>query len=72
MITKEQIETPCLLIDLDILESNISIIMDFFRDKKAKLKPHFKTFKCPALAHKLISAGAKGISCAKLGEAGSW
>lgn len=69
MITREQIETPCLLLDLDILESNIRIIMDFFRNKKAKLKPHFKTFKCPAIAHKLINAGAKGISCAKLGEA---
>ena len=69
MITKEQIETPCLLIDLDILESNIRIMADYFRDKKAKLKPHFKTFKCPNIAHKLVNAGAKGISCAKLGEA---
>lgn len=69
MITKEQIETPCLIIDLDLLENNIKIITDFFRDKKAKLKPHFKTFKCPTIAHKLIASGAKGISCAKLGEA---
>jgi D-serine deaminase-like pyridoxal phosphate-dependent protein len=69
MITKEQIETPCLLIDLDILEYNINTMADFFKDKKAKLKPHFKTFKCPAIAHKIINAGAKGISCAKLGEA---
>jgi D-serine deaminase-like pyridoxal phosphate-dependent protein len=69
MITKEQIETPCLLIDLDILESNIRTMTEFFSDKKAKLKPHFKTFKCITIAHKLIKAGAKGISCAKLGEA---
>ena len=69
MITKEQIETPCLLIDLDTLEYNINTMADFFKDKKAKLKPHFKTFKCPAIAHKIINAGAKGISCAKLGEA---
>ncbi len=69
MITKEQIETPCLLIDLDILEKNIRTMAEFFKDKKAKLKPHFKTFKCPAIAHKIINSGAKGICCAKLGEA---
>ena len=69
MITKEQIETPCLLIDLDVLENNIRIITDYFSNKKAKLKPHFKTFKCVTIAHKLINAGAKGITCAKLGEA---
>ena len=68
-INKEQIETPSLLIDLDVLESNIDIMAKYFSGKKTKLKPHFKTFKCPAIAHRLIDAGAKGISCAKLGEA---
>jgi len=69
MITKEQIETPALLIDLDILEENIRIMAGYFRDKKAELRPHFKTFKCPAIAHKLVGACARGITCAKLGEA---
>lgn len=69
MIIKEQIETPALLIDLDILERNIKIMADYFKDKKAKLKPHFKTFKSPTIAHWLINSGAKGISCAKLAEA---
>jgi D-serine deaminase-like pyridoxal phosphate-dependent protein len=68
-IKKEQIETPALIIDLDILERNIRIMADFIKDKKAKLRPHFKTHKCPAISHKQISAGAKGITCAKLGEA---
>jgi D-serine deaminase-like pyridoxal phosphate-dependent protein len=68
-IIKEKIETPALLVDLDILEKNISIMAKYFKDKKARLKPHFKTFKCPTIAHKIIDAGAKGISCAKLGEA---
>ncbi len=68
-INIKQIETPSLLIDLDVLESNIDIMAKFFSGKKTKLKPHFKTFKSPAIAHRLINAGAKGISCAKLGEA---
>jgi D-serine deaminase-like pyridoxal phosphate-dependent protein len=68
-ITKDQIETPALLIDLDILERNIATMADFMKDKSAKLRPHFKTCKCPAISHKQISSGAKGITCAKLGEA---
>ncbi|MEF9427322.1 MAG: DSD1 family PLP-dependent enzyme, partial [Candidatus Mariimomonas ferrooxydans] len=68
-IKKEQIETPALIIDLDVLERNIGTMAGFMKDKRAKLRPHFKTHKCPAISHKQISAGAKGITCAKLGEA---
>ncbi len=68
-VLKEQIETPALLIDLDILERNIQIMAEFMKNKNAKLRPHFKTHKCPTIAHKQISKGAKGITCAKLGEA---
>jgi len=69
VITKDQIDTPALLIDLDLLEQNIKIMADFMRNKKAKLRPHFKSYKCPTISHKQIDAGAKGITCAKLGEA---
>lgn len=68
-ITKEQVETPALLIDLDILEKNINIMSDFMKSKNAKLRPHFKTYKCPAISHLQIAAGAKGITCVKLSEA---
>jgi len=68
-ILKYQIETPALLIDLDLLEENIETMARYMRDKRARLRPHFKTHKCLAIAHKQIAAGAKGITCAKLGEA---
>ena len=68
-LTKDQIETPALLIDLNILEENIKIMADFMRNKKAALRPHYKSHKCPTIAHKQVNAGAKGITCAKLGEA---
>ena len=67
--TKEEMETPALLIDLDFLEYNIATMAKFINNKKAKLRPHFKTHKCPTISHKQINAGAKGITCAKLGEA---
>ena len=68
-IKVEDIDTPALLLDLDVLERNIKKMADFFRDKQAKLRPHIKTHKTPIIAHKQIAAGAHGIACQKLGEA---
>ena len=69
MIKKEQIETPALLIDMDVMEANIRIMSEFLADKKAKLRPHFKTHKSVMIAHMQVESGAKGLTCAKLGEA---
>jgi len=66
---KEELDTPALLVDLDALEHNISKMSRFFRDAPADLRPHVKTHKCPEIARRQIDAGAKGITCAKLGEA---
>src|SRR6516162_8381072 len=66
---KEDLETPCLLIDLDRMERNLARMAEFFRGKSAKLRPHAKTHKSPIIAHKQMKLGAVGITCAKLGEA---
>jgi D-serine deaminase-like pyridoxal phosphate-dependent protein len=66
---KALLPTPALVVDLDAMEENIERMALFFRDKPAKLRPHFKTHKSPLLAHKQIRAGAIGMTCAKLGEA---
>ena len=68
-MTMEDIETPALILDLDVLEENIRGMADFFSSRSAKLRPHFKTCKCPNIAHLQLAAGAKGITCAKVGEA---
>ena len=68
-IPKEEIDTPALLIDLDIMEANIQKMADFFKTVNADLRPHTKTHKTPIIAHKQIEAGAIGVTCAKLGEA---
>jgi D-serine deaminase-like pyridoxal phosphate-dependent protein len=68
-MAKEHIETPALIVDLDVLEDNIRIMSEFFKSRKAKLRPHFKTYKCPNISHLQLDAGAKGITCAKVGEA---
>ena len=64
-----QIDTPALLIDLDLMERNISTMADFFRNKTAKLRAHSKVHRVPIIAHKQIEAGAKGLCCQKVAEA---
>lgn len=62
-------ETPSLLLDVDAAERNIRRMGEFFRGKKAALRPHIKVHKSPWLAHKQIAAGAIGVTCAKVSEA---
>jgi 3-hydroxy-D-aspartate aldolase len=64
-----EIDTPALLIDLDVMEKNIQTMAEAFRGISADLRPHTKTHKTPIIAHKQIAAGAIGVTCAKLGEA---
>jgi D-serine deaminase-like pyridoxal phosphate-dependent protein len=65
----DKLPTPALLIDLPKMESNLAEMSAFFRDKPARLRPHFKTHKSPLIAQKQMAAGAIGMTCAKLGEA---
>jgi D-serine deaminase-like pyridoxal phosphate-dependent protein len=64
-----EINTPALLIDLENMEYNIKKMAKFFENKQANLRPHIKTHKTPALAHRQLEAGAIGITCQKLAEA---
>jgi len=64
-----EIDTPVLLLDLDILEQNIARMAEAFRGLRVKLRPHVKTHKTPVIAHQQLAAGALGVTCAKLGEA---
>lgn len=66
---KEALDTPALWVDLDRLESNIQRLADHFRQAGVQWRPHTKGVKTPAIAHKLLDAGAIGVTCAKLGEA---
>ena len=62
-------DTPALVLDIEVAERNIRRMGEYFRGKKAHLRPHVKVHKSPFLAHKQIAAGAMGITCAKLSEA---
>ena len=65
----EELDTPILWVDLDVLEQNIALLGDHFKQAGINWRPHTKGIKVPAIAHKFITAGAMGVTCAKLGEA---
>lgn len=65
----EQLETPALILNLDIFEKNLATMKEMIKGTGMKMRPHYKTTKCPWIAHRQIEDGAKGITCAKLGEA---
>ena len=64
-----ELETPVLTIDLDAMERNLTRMMAILDGSSVRLRPHLKTAKSPALAHRMLQAGAVGICCAKLSEA---
>ena len=66
---KAAIDTPALLVDLDVLDENIKRIADVCRDNKVHWRPHIKGQKVVEIARMQIAAGAIGVTCAKLGEA---
>jgi D-serine deaminase-like pyridoxal phosphate-dependent protein len=68
-LRKEELDTPALLLDLPLMEHNLKKMADFFRDKPAKLRPHFKNHKVASLALRQFEEGAIGITCATLEEA---
>ena len=61
--------TPCLVIDLDVVERNIQRAQKLCDEAGVANRPHIKTHKSPLLAKMQIEAGARGITCQKLGEA---
>ena len=65
----KDLETPCLVVDLDILERNIERMQVHLSRNGIACRPHVKTHKIPAIAHLQMEAGATGITCQKLSEA---
>ncbi len=64
-----QIDTPALIIDIDIMMNNIGFMQAKADKYKVNLRPHIKTHRMPELAHLQLQAGAAGITVAKVGEA---
>jgi D-serine deaminase-like pyridoxal phosphate-dependent protein len=64
-----EIDTPALLVDLDIMERNLARVADYAREHGLRLRPHTKTHKSVRLAKRQLASGASGLTVAKVSEA---
>ncbi|HEX5012898.1 MAG TPA: alanine racemase [Candidatus Limnocylindrales bacterium] len=65
----DRLDTPCLVVDLDVVEANARRMADGATARGVSLRPHIKTHKSVALARLQLDAGAVGITVGTLGEA---
>jgi D-serine deaminase-like pyridoxal phosphate-dependent protein len=66
-----ELETPCLLVDLDAAEHNMQVVANTYRDTVCKMRSHVKNLKTPVLVHMQMRAGGTvdGVCAAKVTEA---
>lgn len=67
--TLDQLDTPQLLLDLDVVDANLKRMFTPMKEHGVKVRVHFKSLKCGGLAKYIAQRGADGFLCAKLNEA---
>ena len=65
----DELETPVPVVDMDLMEANISRLQTYLDEHRIANRPHIKTHKIPAIAQYQMDAGAVGITCQKVSEA---
>lgn len=65
----EDVDTPALILDLDAFEDNLRSMQALAETHGVALRPHGKAHKCPEIALRQVSLGARGICCQKVSEA---
>ena len=68
-VTKDDLPTPSLLLDLDAFEANIRRMSEHAKSAQLDLRPHAKTHKCSEVARRQVGAGALGVCVATIREA---
>ena len=68
-VSKWELDTPALCVDLDRMEANIAKMQAIVKRNGIATRPHAKTHKCAAIAKLQLQAGAIGICTAKVSEA---
>src|ERR1044071_8570907 len=63
-----EIDTPALVVDLDIMERNLRRVADYSREHGLRLRPHTKTHKSPRIGRRQLESGAAGLTVAKVSE----
>ena len=68
-VSKWELDTPCLCVDLDLLETNIATMESTVNRNGIASRPHAKTHKTPVIAQMQLDSGSVGICTAKISEA---
>ena len=63
------LDTPCLIVDLHIVEANAQRLQSEMDGHGVRLRPHVKTHKSVALGRLQMEVGAAGLTVGTLGEA---
>jgi D-serine deaminase-like pyridoxal phosphate-dependent protein len=66
---RDEIETPALILDLDLAHANIAAMAERMARAPVALRPHTKVHKSPQIARMQVDAGAIGVTTATASEA---
>ncbi len=64
-----EIDTPALVVDLDVLDANLRRVAEYTREHGLRLRPHTKTHKSTRIGKRQLEEGAAGLTVAKVSEA---
>ncbi len=64
-----EIDTPALVVDLDIMERNLARVAEYAKEHGLRLRPHTKTHKSTRIGRRQLESGAAGLTVAKVSEA---
>jgi D-serine deaminase-like pyridoxal phosphate-dependent protein len=67
-ITKDVLPTPCMVVDIDLLEKNLNTMANSAKATGIKLRPHIKVHKSVDVAKRQIALGAIGLTTATIAE----
>ncbi len=65
---KEDLPTPCMVVDLEIFEKNLRTMADHCRATGIHLRGHVKVHKSPEIAKRQLALGSIGVTCATVAE----
>ena len=68
-VSKWELDTPALCVDLDLLEANLATMQETMAVNGIASRPHAKTHKCPVIGQMQLDSGSVGICTAKVSEA---
>lgn len=68
-IDDPRLDTPAVLVDLDVVEQNLGRTAAYAARNGVTLRPHIKTHKSAAVARRQLAAGATGVCVATASEA---